>query len=136
MLFQSKEKRFLIEVGKVFNPFLISKIEQEKDQIKVYAAIKATIQDDVLQKFGESREKSGQKMRGRSLTEFMDSIKERNKRDPKSIFFLLVEIYARLFTKEEFEKFFKTLLSEDISLDFLDVMIFKNSKLNLQFKDS
>jgi hypothetical protein len=127
-------KLVLLGIFKKFNSVLIFSLE-EKKEIEVYAAIKETIQCAALQKFGESREKSGKKMHGRSLARFVNDIKIGSKKDPKSTFFFLVEVHSRLLTKEDFEKFFRELLSE-LSSDSLDKMIFKNPDLNLQFKDA
>ena len=61
----SKEERFLRKIrrvirgmGKVFNPELISGLEKEKDQGKIYFAIKGVTQDYVLQRMPESYEES------------------------------------------------------------------------------
>lgn len=134
MLFNifSREERFLRGRSKRFNPTLISRLEGRVNEIEIYAAIKATIQDEAVRSLGESQKEAAKALYGVSLNEVLERIKAEGKKDPKSTFFMLVEIHARLLTKEEFEELFRGLLK--LTTQLMDVIIFKNPNLNLQYR--
>ena len=128
-----KEKRFLNDVGRKCNEFLFSRLEENPDKVAVYWALKNSFEYRSQNLKNRTPERAKEIWRNISLTEMIERLKRQQKADPKSIFFWLVEVHARLMTKEEFEKFFKEILPT-VSQDFLDIIIFKNPKLNLQFK--
>lgn len=132
-----REKRFLSNLAKKFNPVLFSQLE-EKDTIAVYIAVKSTVEYHSLKISGRPKEEAERKWIGKGLDEMVGKIRSQEDKDPKTIFFLLVEIYSRLLTETEFREFFENLLQKDIPSDIpdlLDIIIFNNPKLSFEFRN-
>ena len=131
-----REKRFLNNLAKKFNPVLFGQLE-EKDAIAVYIAVKSVMDYHALRIPERSREEAEKKWIGKGLDEMVGKIRSQEDKDPKTIFFLLIEIYSRLLTETDFKEFFENLLQKDVSSDIpdlLDIIIFNNPKLNFEFR--
>lgn len=132
----AKEKIFLNNLAKKFNPVLFSQLE-EKDTIAVYVVVKSVMDYHAFKIPGRSREEAGRKWIGKGLDEMLGKIRSQEDKDPKTIFFLLTEIYSRLLTEIDFKEFFKNLIQKDVPSDIpdlLDIIIFNNPKLNFEFR--
>jgi len=129
----SKEKRLLRDIARKCNSVLFSQLEENEDKMGVYVAVRETLQDASMRLLGSSLQQAEEKWRGISLADMIERIKQNEGKDPQTVFFLLAEIHSRLAKKEEFKKSFEELLPE-IPIDLLDVILFKNPKLNLQFR--
>ena len=130
---QRKIIKLIREMCKVFNPDLILKLETDRDHKgEIYFAIKEVFEDYILRRMPEVYEKSRQIMTSVGVAQSIEGLKDISKDDPQSTFLFLVEIYARLLTEEEFKKLFKDLLG--LPSEVMDMIIFKNPNLNLQFR--
>jgi hypothetical protein len=120
------------KISKRSIPVLLLKLEGIED-VKLYNAVKGTLLDKSMRILGNSQAQAEDNWRYTSLFEMIESIKSKTKKDPITIFLILVEIIARLSTKEEFKEFLKELLS-DVDEDMVKAVILENPNLNLEFK--
>ncbi len=137
----SKKERFIRRAEKLFSKLvkewnydLISKLEEEKDQGKIYFAIREVMRYHLLGGTPELHEESEQTMREVGLSRWIELFKDINRDEPKIAFILLTESHARLLTREEFRRFFAEL--SELPPDLMDRFLFEREDLNLQFKEA
>jgi hypothetical protein len=128
-----KIRKLMREVCKAFNPELISNLEKTKKyRGEVYFAIKEVLEDYILDKIPEFHKESQRKLAAIGFFPSIKMLRELNKKDSLSTFCLLVEIYARILTEEEFKRFFRDFLG--FPPEVMEKMIFKNSNIKLKFQ--
>ncbi|MDO8601138.1 MAG: hypothetical protein Q7R46_00480 [bacterium] len=118
-------------MGEMFNQDLISKLE-ENDQGEIYLAHYAVLTDLISRVMPQEAERAKDAAQRASTGWIIKDIKNMAKCDPQSAFLFLVQIHAHLLTEEEFRNFFREL--SELPDDIMDMIVFKNSNLSLQFK--
>jgi len=119
-------------IGKAYNPDLIARLEDKKDEGKVYFAIKEVFQDYISQRMPGLYEQAKQIMQSVGAAQSIKGLKDINKSDPLTTFLFLIQIHARLLTEEEFKNFLKDSL--EFPPEFTEKVIFNNPNLKLKFR--
>lgn len=124
--------KIMKEVCKTLNPELILELEKNKSYHgEIYFAIKEVLESNILRKTPEFYNDASKLLASIGLVSTLKMLRDMNKDDPLSTFCILVEVYARIFTEEEFRRLFRDFFG--FSPKLMDAFIFENPNLNLQF---
>lgn len=120
---------FWIEIGKRLNPLLLSALK-EKDELELFNAIRVVFIDEFMSYHGNFQ----WPVTDIGLSTWMKILEELQRKDPKSLFIFLLQIYALLSTKETLVVFLTQHWCHNS--DELEDLIFQNPNFHLQFRQT
>jgi hypothetical protein len=131
--YQRKLVRLTKSLCKVFNPDLILGLEKGKNhQAEIYFAIKGVFEDYISERMPKFYKEYSEILARIGVVQSIKVLKGMSEDDPFTTFCLLVGVYARLLTEEEFRRFFRCFLG--FPPEVIDMVIFKNPSIDLQFR--